>query len=655
MLTILLIAILTLTPGMSPGNEQDPPKPEAAKPEPPKAEPPKTENAEKPSSVTVDLGARFLTGQHGSFNTYRSVVNLGEGPRVLGFTATAKDTKAFDLLRLTGAHWGDPFASAHLIVDKNSAYRATLQYRNMAYFNALPSFANPQLGRVGADAYTVNQRSLDTRQRLFNFDLDLRPAKRIRPFFGGGRHGGLGSGVSPIVLDENNYPVGTSIDWRYTDFRGGIHIDLERLHVTLEQGGAKFADDQTLFQLERNTGNRTLPYLGRTLALTNGRQTYVITGDNIYSSASLSVSPVSWLDANGQFFYARPRSDVSFHEANQGTLLWVDTVRFLSGQQSLASGFASQPRTSGLGGFELRPLARLRIVETFQTDRTHNAASLSLLTTLDTTALARQNLNDRLVWNQNDQRVQAFFDVTNQLTVFAGHRYLWGDAQVRRAETNPGPPLEGGKLSRHSAISGLVYRPTSRLRFNADTEVGRGDQTYFRTSLQNFEQMRFRGMYEIGHGWRAYGRFFRLSNLNPTAGINLDFVSQFSGATVDWHRKNMTIVADYTRSTVHNDLFLIDPETLRPEHSLYRDNAHTGTLSADWQWKQAQLTLGGSLLRTAGSRPTRYYQPLVRLVLPLHPRVSLFGEWRHYSLGQTLFAYEAFGVQQFTAGLRVRR
>jgi hypothetical protein len=643
MLSIALIALLAQAQA-----------PAAAEPAKPPAEKPAVE---KPFTLTTEIGYRWITGERGSINTYRSIVNLNEGPRALSFEAAAKDTKAFDLLRLTGANWGDPFNSAHLIVDKNSTYRATVQYRNMAYFNALPSFASPQLGRLDRDAYTVNQRSLDTRQRLFNADLDLRPAKRIRPFLGMGRHGGLGSGVSPIVLDENNYPVGTSLDWSYTDFRGGVHFELDRLHATLEQGGAKFRDDETLFQLERLTGNRDVPYLGRTLSLTNGRQSYGITGDNIYSTASLSASPLNWLDVNGQFFYARPRSDVSFNEANQGTLLWVDTVRFLSGQQSLATGFASQPRTSALFGAEVRPFSRLRIIESWQTDRTHNAASLALLTTLDTTRLPEQNLNDRLVWNQHDQRVQALLDVTSKLTLIGGHRYLWGDAQVRRAETAPGPPLEDGKLSRHSAIAGLVYRPTAKLRFNADTEVGRSSQTYFRTSLNDFEQMRFRGTYQISAALQVYGRFFRLANSNPTPGIALDFVSQFSGATVHWRQKHMTVVADYTRSTVHNDLMHVEPDTLELSHSLYRDNAHTGTLAADFHLpkNRAQLTLGGSLYRTAGSRPSRYYQPLMRLNVPLHERVTLFGEWRHYSLGQALFAFESFGSQQFTAGLRLNR
>ena len=100
MLSVVLMTLLA----------QAPAKPEAVKQEPAKAEAPKPEVAkpegEKPFTISTEVGHRWLTNQNGSFNTYRSVVNLGEGPRVLGFEAGANGTKAFDLLRLTGANWG---------------------------------------------------------------------------------------------------------------------------------------------------------------------------------------------------------------------------------------------------------------------------------------------------------------------------------------------------------------------------------------------------------------------------------------------------------------------------------------------------------------------------------------------------------------------
>ena len=92
-------------------------------------------------NVQTDLGYRFITGEHGSTNAYRSVINLGEGPRVLGFQASAPG------FRLMGSNWGDPFNTLMGQAEKKNLFRLSFQYRNLAYFDALPSFANTQFGR----------------------------------------------------------------------------------------------------------------------------------------------------------------------------------------------------------------------------------------------------------------------------------------------------------------------------------------------------------------------------------------------------------------------------------------------------------------------------------------------------------------------------
>ena len=602
--------------------------------------------------VSTDVGYRFLPSTRGDWLTYRSVDNLGEGPRLLNFTSALlpQTSRWLDALRLNGSGWGDPMNSVHLTMDKAELYRFTFSYRNMAYFNALPSFANP--------LNTFNQRSFDTRQRIWNADLDLRPGKRLQPFFSVARQSGNGLGVSPIVVDENSYPAASQIDYSYTQFRGGIHFDAgERWHVTLEQGGGRFHDDTSLSLDARNLGNRMLPYLGRRLALDKATQAYAVTGENIYSSAEVTFSPWQWVDMTGQFFFSQPKSDVRFNESAQGTLLWLETLRFVNGQQSIVSGYANQPRTSGAFHVEVRPFSRLRVLESWQTERTHNAGFVSALTTLDRTALPARNAADRLEWNQSEQQVQAFFDVTKFLTLQSGHRYVWGDALVRRGTLSTGAAQETGLLRRHVGLAGFVLRPLAKLTINANAEVGRGDQTYFRTSLQNYEQVRVRARYRLSDAWQMNARYGRTNNSNPTPGVNLSFSAQQAGASVQWTRQAVSVTADYTRSTLWNDLRFLDPVTYRSLLSFYRDNAHTATLAADWRLprNRAVLTMGGSLFRSAGSRPTRYYQPLVRVLVPIRKQLQFLGEWRQVSMGQSLYAFEAFGVQQVTVGLRMGR
>jgi hypothetical protein len=621
-------------------------------------EPPKPATAEEPFQMSSEIGYRFLAGQHGNLNTYRSVVNLGEGPRLLQFLTTYKppSSKLVDEFRLSGANWGDPLNTLQLNADKTALYRARFTYRNLAYFNALPSFASPQLGRVGPNAYTTNQSSMDTRNRFWNLDLDLMPGKKWQPFFGLAQNTSRGQGVSALVLDENSYPAASRIDTGYLVFRGGVRLETELLHMSVEQGGATFHDDTSLVNNTFNTGNRQNPYFDRQLAIGDSTRLYGVSGNHIYSSADLTISPLSWLDLSAEFYFSQPKSDVSFQENARGTILWLDSLRFVNGQQSLATGYANQPRTAGGLTLEVRPTRKLRIVDAWQIEQTHNAGSLALATTLDGRAQRPLNFNDRLIWKQNEQRLQAFYDLTNRLTIFGGHRYLWGEAEVRRASLAPGPALEKGYLNRHSALGGFIYRATAKLVFNGETEVGRGDQTYFRTSLQNFEQMRLRARYQISESWQLNSRFTRLTNSNPAPGVNLDFLNQQANLTLQWTKKRMSVMADYTRSSIFNDLRVLEPVYYGIERDVYRDQAHTGTLAADLNLpRKSTLTLGGSFFRSSGSRPSRYYQPLMRVRVPLATNLGFFSEWRHVSMGQTFYAYEAFGVQQFTAGLRVGR
>jgi hypothetical protein len=58
---------------------------------------------------------------------------------------------------------------------------------------------------------------------------------------------------------------------------------------------------------------------------------------------------------------------------------------------------------------------------------------------------------------------------------------------------------------------------------------------------------------------------------------------------------------------------------------------------------------------SAGSRATRYYQPLATLLVPAGKHTSLFAEWRYYGYGEPLFLLEAFRVHLFTTGLRLSR
>src|SRR5260221_4798577 len=90
------------------------PAPPAAQPSTPPAAATKTDASPVPAAESwltgsIDLGYRWRSGVAGNFDTYRSIVNLGSGPKLLGVDLTILDPRhrAFDQAHVRAYGWGD--------------------------------------------------------------------------------------------------------------------------------------------------------------------------------------------------------------------------------------------------------------------------------------------------------------------------------------------------------------------------------------------------------------------------------------------------------------------------------------------------------------------------------------------------------------------
>src|SRR5882724_328902 len=86
--------------------------------------------AQEPLTIDLDIRNRFVTGDSGQ--TYRSLVNLGEGPRLYNadFLYQAKDR-----IDLSVHNLGDPDSDLLFKIRRQQWYEVDLQYRTFAYFN----------------------------------------------------------------------------------------------------------------------------------------------------------------------------------------------------------------------------------------------------------------------------------------------------------------------------------------------------------------------------------------------------------------------------------------------------------------------------------------------------------------------------------------
>ena len=119
-----------------------------------------------------------------------------------------------------------------------------------------------------------------------------------------------------------------------------------------------------------------------------------------------------------------------------------------------------------------------------------------------------------------------------------------------------------------------------------------------------------------------------------------------------------TIVYRYTMFSSIDYLLL---PFYTPAVSVYRDNANIATSTVDIVLPEIvaghapKLSAGGSLFISAGSRATRYYQPLGRLSVPIHKNVQWNTEWRWYGYSEPTYLYEGFRTHTFMTGFRVSR
>jgi hypothetical protein len=623
-------------------------------------------SAEPSLTGSIDVGYRWRTDVGGSFNTYRSIVNLGSGPKLLGtdFTIIDSNHRLFDQAHVRAASWGgDPYSTFHLDARKSKVYDFSADYRNIAYYNFLPSYADPLLAR----GIVLDEQAFDVRRRFTGFTLDLLPGNWFIPYFAYNRDSGSGTGVTTFVSSLNEYPVPTNLFDLTNLYRGGVRFERRRFHVTLEQGGTTFQDDQSVFQNpgSKNFGNVGTPVFGQSLSLTNFLAGYGIRGTSLYSRGLVTASLTPWLDLYGQFLYSQPDTNVHYQDAATGNFILLNQLLFYSGQQFVLSSAAKLPHTTASFGAEIRPRPRIRIVESLLTDRLHDAGSASsnqVLLGSGTSEQVAALLTSSLVTNYNQQQIELFFDATSKLTLRGGYRRVWGDANFTVLPPEGLVSSGRGELRRNVGLLGFTYRPIQKLSTTFEGEVATAGGVYFRTSLYNYQKVRAQARYQATPTLSLAGNFTLLNNHNPTPGINFNFLALQGSVSLLWlpAAKKWDLQGSYTRSTTYSEIPYLNPVDLRPQLSIYRDNAHTATALFSLNLPvstgfTSKLAAGGSLFISSGSRPTTYYQPIVKLSVPLRKNLNWFAEWRYYGYGEAFYLYEGFRTNLVTTGVRYER
>ncbi len=624
------------------------------------AAPPVAATTEPALTGSVDFGFRVHTDISGNAGVYRTTVNLGEGAKLFGLDLhyLSPTRKYVDRVNIFATGWGgDPYSTARLDATKERTYDLHIDYKNIAYFNFLPSFANPFLATGGL----MTERGYDIRRRMFDAELRLRPTTRFSPYIAFSSDGGDGSGITTFVTNSNEYPVSNNLHDGSRRVRGGVNVELSKFHLTVEEGGTWFKDDDGTSINHQELGNRTTPIAGQALFLNGETQFYRVRGNGAFTKALATFTPFPWLDLSGQFLYSNPSVTTNYNNTAFGNFVDPATLQFFASQSNIAFSSANQPHSSGAFYAELRPSSRIRILESVTVDRlpVTSAQVLTQLTSAFTTPLLSSGTDSlRITYNRN--QTEAIVEIAPWLSLRGGFRNVWGDARVRAPQVN-GTDTELGTLNQNVLLAGAMIRVAQKLRVTLDTEIGSTYKNYFRTSLHDYEKGTARVRYQALTSLSLTASLSALYNENPTPGVNYDFRSRAASLGFSWNPNNAkryTILGDYTLSSLKTSLPYFLP-TGESDVSRYRDNANTATLLFDCAARGGKyaprFSLGGSIFKSSGSRPSTYAQPMARLSMPLHEHASLFSEWRYYGLGERYYQYEGFRTHVFMVGLRLAR
>ncbi len=648
-----------------PAIAQDAQQAQPAQSTPPAAAPAAPAPAAPDNLITgsVEVGYRWIPSLNGNNDVYRSTVDLNEGLRLINLDLSVQPVKRlFDRFEVQANSWGDPYNTLRIDVEKNGAYNFTADYSNTAFFNFLPSFANPGLSAGSL----LTESSYNSQIRNADAELDLLPGHWFSPYVAWSTNSWNGTGLTDFTLPPNNYPVFTSISDRTMNFRGGVQLETKLFHVVLEQGGTTFKDDQGASQNQLSNGDFPVLYLGEQLNLSALSELYRVRGDSIYTKALIASDPLPWLSVSGQFLYSQPNLTTNYSAFTQGNLFLPDAFAFFSSGQDIATADAQMPHTTASFTADARPTRRLRIVENWMTDRLHDASSSLLaeqyLMAGSSPFVAGNPGTDRLVLNDNRQEVDVYYDLLPNLTLRGGERYEWGDATVRTTPLSEAP-LESATLSRNTGLAGISYHLKQQLRLSGDFEAASTNHAFFDTSLWNYWKVRARAQWDFLTSFRLSGDFFELHNSNPDPQVNLTFLSRATSASLAWRPHdghNISVLLDYTRSNINSNVFYLIPQTLSPADSIYLENGNTATALIDLAPRAMhgvapRLSFGGSLFTSAGSRPTNYYQPMARLSIPLVHGIAWNSEWRWYSLSEQIYAFENFRSNQILVSLKYTR
>ncbi len=547
---------------------------------------------------SYETGYRF-NSVSGNSGEYRSVVNYGNGIRLLGSSLSieSKDGhgKWFDEILLNTIGLGnDPYQSAILRVQKNGLYQYNLTWRLDDYFN-------PGL------TVAAGQHLMDTTRTLQDHDLTLLPQSKIRFHIGYSRNSDDGPALSTAQEFNTSgeaFPVFSNVKQQWNEYRFGVDGELAGFHLTLLHRWEYYKDD-TPYTLLGQFGalnpndSSVLQQFSRPQRL-HGRSPAWL--GNLFTRRKL------W-GLNARIVYTKGVGNFSLNEFAGGIGQFGASVT----RQIAVGGQAERPDLIGDLNLSLFPTDRLTISNNTSVNSQRmsgDSVYSEVYTGLNLgSTLSFQYLGVRTVDNASD----IDYRVSKWLGVYAGYHYsdrLVSTIQGAGAFDSPSPlgtNSYGVVNILQAGVAGIRIRPIQGLMINLEGEVDRSSHPLTPQSPAHFQTLGGRVAYRLKK-LQLSAQYKEIYNANPQFGFLIaSSHSRNYNAGASWAPKGwITLDASYSQQHIDSNSFLAFFSGLtRPQlttgQSIYLSNIHAGNLGVQIGiGRRANLYLGYSIVKDTG-------------------------------------------------------
>jgi hypothetical protein len=596
----------------------------------------------------IEIGYRWVSDTAGNKDMYRSMINLGEGPKVLRSRISMRSNYGsgilFDHLDLSLDNWGgDPYNTMRLNFGRTGAYEFRADYRNLNYFNFVPAFANPLL----AKGQVLDQHGQDVTFRGTDIELKLFTTRKLRPYVGYSRSSGTGPAFATYSLTGNEFLLNSQWHYSADDYRGGVDIVLPKLALTLEQGYRFMKGDTGLKQDGAPQGNNTVPFLGQNIVLDSLQRGYHDRTTLPVSKVVLKFTPFEQLKITGRYVYAMSDLESSMGEVDTGNLVSLENRLLYAASSDAFNTRAKQPNHNGSFLVEFAPFSHVTFLHQLDTRNFHVSGDAVLASLfLKARSLAGSSgetgdvrvtnlLGSLLAYDQLRNQTEVEVDVSRGFMVRAGHRYLSAETSLQSAE-NGDTESRTASYTQHTGILGVAFARGQWLRLALDYEKNMTDGAFMRTDLLDNDE--FKLDWRLG-GWKKFTLNGRVAFLRNTNGqSDIDFKSHNRNYTVAINYEpsdRFSLNLDYSRTSILSDIAILLPQTLQLDRSLFDERGNgVGGSMAIGIYRGSKVELGYHGILNVGSYPLNYHQPYASATIPLVGRVAFKSYWQYFGYNE---------------------